>query len=140
MFLLSGSARAPFPSFGASPPPNPEIFNEPPAKFQGEFERDRGVVMGEDGDLQFGAPYRSLPQIASGNHVVLRPCQGTHAPLLWTRIGFHLHATARPLPFSGELAPRFQVNDATMRRSDWWKGGHANRRLNPDKRHQGFLR
>ena len=20
-----------------------------------------------------------------------------------------------------------------MRRSDWWKGGHANRRLNPDK-------
>jgi len=38
-----------------------------------------------------------------------------------------------PLPFSGELAPRFQANDDRMRRSDWWKGGHANRRLNPDK-------
>jgi len=28
-------------------------------------------------------------------------------------------------PFSTDLAPRFQVNDATMRRSDWWKGGHV---------------
>jgi len=25
------------------------------------------------------------------------------------------------------------VNDATMRRSDWWKGGHACRRANSDK-------
>ena len=76
------------------------------------------------------------------NHVVLRPLppsgnprapppdQGTATDL---RIGFHLYATARRLPFSGELAPRFQVNDAGMRRSDWWKRGQANRRLNPDK-------
>jgi len=28
-------------------------------------------------------------------------------------------------PFSTDLAPRFQVNDATMRRSDWWKEGHV---------------
>ena len=49
------------------------------------------------------------------------------------RIGFHLHATARPLPFSGELAPRFQVNDAITRRSDWRKGGHDDRHQCPDK-------
>jgi len=31
------------------------------------------IVMGEDGDLQFGVPYRLPPLIAPGNHAVLRP-------------------------------------------------------------------
>ena len=35
-------------------------------------------VMGEDGGLQFGVPYRLPPRIAPGNHVVLLPNTGNH--------------------------------------------------------------
>ena len=89
-------------------------------------------------------PISSSPRITPGNHVVLRPSGNPRAPppdqgtATDLRIGFHLYATARRLPFSGELAPRFQVNDATMRRSDWWKGGHVGVETSYTKRSWSF--
>ena len=35
-------------------------------------------VMGGDGDLQFGVPYRLPPRIAPGIHTVLLPNNGNH--------------------------------------------------------------
>jgi len=40
--------------------------------------RQLQYVMGEDGDLQFGVPYRLPPRIAPGIHTVLPPNTGNH--------------------------------------------------------------
>jgi len=41
-------------------------------------------------------------------------------------------------PFSTDLAPRFQVNDAMMRRCDWWKGGHVGVEMSYTKKSRFF--
>ena len=57
--------------------------------------------MGEDGDLQFGVPYRLPPRIAPGIHAVLLPntgnpyfSPGRGAVPAWPRVGLRRYATS----------------------------------------------